>query len=359
MIPLADATEIVHHLLAPCDFEVGSCLTYSNISRFDWPFGKHLLSNLYIPRVCRVEEVTLRRAPKNTLLFVPNGEEAVPVVSGKPIHEQVHPGWSVDDYRSQLQSCRQVARLDQEAILLTRYGMRTWGHWLGEILPKAAIVEERFPNRYEYLIPRALLTDASLSTQRESLRSINIPANRLVVLEERTVYACDGLLLVSSVWSDRSMHPHAIDALRATTPGSYVSAIATERVALLRRESKTRRIANLGEVEKVLCDNGFTPVDLETAPYSEQVCCFRHATNIVSILGSGLTGLIFSPKHVKVITLAPVGWSDDFFYSLMRNRKASLIDLRGLSVPCGQSHIATADFNLDPVELDLAIRLVT
>ena len=102
-------------------------------------------------------------------------------------------------------------------------------------------------------------------------------------------------------------------------------------VALLRRESTTRNLANVEEVCTYLQSRGWSIVDIALLDFLDQVTVFASAENIISVLGSGLTGLMYSPEGAKVVTLAPSNWGDLFFFSLMQERRVRLADIRGLS----------------------------
>jgi hypothetical protein len=82
---------------------------------------------------------------------------------------------------------------------------------------------------------------------------------------------------------------------------------------------------------------------------------FSGSTAIVSILGSGLAGLIYSPANVNVITLAPVGWADDFFFGIMQNRNARLADVRGIKSISDPRDAFYSSFRVDVADLGAAI----
>ncbi len=72
---------------------------------------------------------------------------------------------------------------------------------------------------------------------------------------------------------------------------------------------------------------------------------------MVSVLGSGLTGLLYAPEGVEIITLAPSKWGDQFFFALMQDRRASLVDLRGPSVSADPDAARTANFQISLTDL--------
>jgi hypothetical protein len=50
--------------------------------------------------------------------------------------------------------------------------------------------------------------------------------------------------------------------------------------------------------------------------FENQVAAFNAASTVFCVLGSGLTGLIYSPDKVSVIAPAPEDWGDAFFTDL-------------------------------------------
>ena len=120
-----------------------------------------------------------------------------------------------------------------------------------------------------------------------------------------------------------------------------------QKIALLRRGARTRGIANTTEIEGFLVENGWSVVDIEELDFRQQVDMFRSADAVASVLGSGLTGLMYAPRGVKVLTLAPSDWGDLFFLALMQERDASLADVRGLSTTSDPQDIATATFSVE------------
>ncbi len=69
--------------------------------------------------------------------------------------------------------------------------------------------------------------------------------------------------------------------------------------------------------------------------------------------------MIYARQGVTVATLAPSNWGDTFFYSLMRERRARLADIRGLSLARDASDIAEArrsPFELDITDLERGLR---
>ena len=238
----------------------------------------------------------------------------------------------------------EVADVDEECVLLARYGYGTWGHWLGEILPIASIVEHRYPRRFRYAVPR--LQSAYGCVVKESLRAYGIDAGRLIVLPRGKSVRLANAWAVTPIWSDHTPHPAALDVMRG---GVRLSAYRPgyEKIALMRRDWPTRGILNGEEIERFFEARGFRITDAGGMPFVEQVRMFQSASVVFGVIGSGLTGLIYSPNGVRVIGAGPALWGDRFFVALGQHRAAAWAEVRGPSQWDGKTgHLRDALFSI-------------
>jgi capsular polysaccharide biosynthesis protein len=97
-------------------------------------------------------------------------------------------------------------------------------------------------------------------------------------------------------------------------------------------------------------------VEIGSLPFADQVATFAAAETVVSVLGSGLSGLLYAPSGVNVLTLAPSRWLDLFFFALMQNRDAHLADIRGPQDPADPRDAAVARFVVERQEIRLGLR---
>jgi hypothetical protein len=355
-LPIDRMTTAAACLLPSTEIEVPGCLAYTNIPDFGWDFGYYLLRTLYQSRVCRLAEVDIRRFPLDARLAIPNGEEMLPICGEHVASEQVHPSWSDEQLQQAISGCETTDFIDESAVIIGRFGMRTWGHWLGELVTKIMCVEALQPGRHKYLFPAPLMSDPLLRPQRESLEFYGVGPDRLLLLEPGRSYRFRELATVSSVWSDHMVHPAAIEAMRKQAGIKSEGIDRTDRIALLRRESKTRNLANVEEIEWFLRSHGWSIIDIAEASFAEQVATFAGASAVLSVLGSGLAGLMYSPHGVKVLTLTPVGWADGFFFAMMQNRNAALAEIRGLKSPYDPRPVATSRFHVKIADIERGLR---
>ncbi len=128
----------------------------------------------------------------------------------------------------------------------------------------------------------------------------------------------------------------------------------SRQVALLRTETPTRKIGNINDVLTLLQREGFNSFEVGRMPFLEQVSLFMNAETVVAVLGSSLTGLLYAPKNIKVVSMAPENFSDRFFYAMIQNRHGYYADVRGnVTETAALYHWAT--FNVNPTTVTAAL----
>ena len=74
-----------------------------------------------------------------------------------------------------------AVRVSGDAMLIARYGEGTWGHWLGELLPKIAVCERVAPRRFKYVMADYVLLDPVLGPRiRESCAAYGVSESRFI-----------------------------------------------------------------------------------------------------------------------------------------------------------------------------------
>lgn len=346
-------------LLRGCTLPVADATAYTDIDALNPLFGHHLRTDIYTERTCQVAPVILARLDAGTVLH--GGGEFLVTSRGRLLAEQFPPYLRSDPARVQgLRSqWRPVVAIPAECVLIARFGIFTWGHWLGELLPKLLLVEARYPGRFRYVLPAQVLVDANPDLPwlriKQSLLAYGVQERQVLSVRDAMDYRFDRLYAVGDVWSDHVMHPAAAAMLRDRLPAeTQHSSTIGQRIAL-RRVGDGRMLSNPDEVERLLADKGFVIHTVGRMSFQQQVDLFRSAAMVFGILGSDLTGLLYAREGVKLISVAPATFGDRFFYALLLDRKGRYADLRGAITEPHRSEEARSRFRIDASQIDAAM----
>jgi len=206
-----ETSEIVPSL----EFTAPACVQYTNFTDLNPIFGAHHIDHLYVEKRRWVPAVSLCRLAPGARLAVPNGEEFIAIAGSVVVAEQIRRDWSEAALNDAVASCTRHGSINEPAVLIGRYGIRTWGHWLGELLPKVVAVESKWPGRFRYVLPDRFEYDPVHTTAVQSLQYYGIGKDRLLLVPPGTIFKCSDLHVVTSAWSaDRMVHPRITELLR-------------------------------------------------------------------------------------------------------------------------------------------------
>ena len=347
-------------LLGGVSMQVDNATVYSNVAELQPAFGRHLYADIYTRRACSVDPIHLVRLDPDTTLH--GGGEFLVTSRGRMPREQLAPYLAdkpdqIRDIRSQW---RPVVRVSAECLLIARFGIYTWGHWLAEILPKLVLVEARYPGRFRFALPHHVLTDGNphnaWSRIRESLSAYGIADHQILGLQPEMDYRFDSLFAVTDVWSDYVMHPGATLAMRARLVMDRPPSLAATAPRLsVERISGGRMLANGPDIRARLEARGFVSKPIGTMSFLQQVTAFQSASVVFGVLGSDLTGLLYAREGIKVISVAPAIFGDRFFYALILDRKGFYADLRGEVTAGDETADHRSTFHIQPEELNVAM----
>jgi hypothetical protein len=289
---------------------------YSNEVDASWTQIKASQSAAVLP----AEPVGLVRLPSQAMVL---GQSWRLMVGGVWAAEQLHyrpPALPRPEVLA-VPHAKPCEAVSDEVILVARFGDGTWGHWVGELLPKVALAERHFPGRFRYAVPKwAYRSDPLGRRMAESLAFYGVPESRILLLENGRDYCFGQLHAITPVWQGRAMHPCVLQVMRDALPREPLGA---RRVALLRGDNTRRQIGNIEAVRAVLDRHGFACIDIAFASFAEQVGIFAAARTIFSILGSSLTGLLYAPDGVGVVAVSPEGFTDRFFSGMLQQKRSA------------------------------------
>jgi hypothetical protein len=214
-----------------------------------------------------------------------------------------------------------VQQIDLEVVLIARYGDGTWGHWLGEMLPKVAACQALFPGRFHYALPAWALDAEPLGARmRESLYYYGVTPAQILPMDSDVEYRFSSLHAVTRVHQGRVLHPDVLTILRGA---DIADPRASPAVALLRYDPR-RGIANLADTTTLLRKRGYQIINVALLDFPAQVELYKTARRLFTVLGSSLSGVIYAPPRVGIAAAAPAGFTDGFFTGLLRQNESAV-----------------------------------
>ena len=341
-------------LLGRLPIELPCSLAASNLGEFNPAFARQVFEEAFHARRASATEIELCQLRSDTVLH--GGGHFLVTTGGAELEEQIPPSLVHEPDRGHeiLRMSRPTVEVEPACVIVARFGEGTWGHWLGELLPRAALAEYFRPGLFRFVVPGWItrrrgggsLGDAVL----DSLAVFGVAEDRLIRADPGDNLLLRNAWTVGPMWSDHIPHPAALDILRAIPP--RIEAVLLPRKLAVRRSALMRRLTNEAEVFEVLARHGYTGVEVGTVPFTEQLAMFREATHVFATLGSDLTGLMFSPDGVRVLAVAPEDWCDRFFYGLCQLRRGHYSEVRGLKASPNEARLADSSFSIDLNLLD-------
>lgn len=339
------------NLAQPLQYIVPRSTVYENISEFDASFSENIIRHVYSDRSVNVQSIDLIQLETATVHA--RADFTVSVDTASILEQQ--PPWYGPTTENIMASPGPVEEVAQDAVIIARYGFWTWGHWLGELLPKLVLTERAFPGRFHYVVP-----DTGDFPQwrnfRDSIEAYGVSRSRLILIKPEIALKLRRPWAVTPVWSDRVMHPDAAEAMRSSLSGSPRR--LGRKIALFRQADSARTLVNWDQIATMLVARGYEIIDIAALPFATQVEAFREATAVFSTLGSGLTGLIYSPIGVRVLSVAPSLFGDWFFYALLAGRQGLYADVRGPIVTPDPAIPHRGAFRVDPDRVLLGLHAI-
>jgi len=178
-----------------------------------------------------------------------------------------------------------------------------FSHWLERNLLKLAVLETA---GVDDTLP-LLVNDDLRGYQREYLRLVGVPPERLMPVPRGLLVACRKVAVPVTL-RNRPRMRLGIDWLRARVAGHMAApGAARDLVFVSRRDSSLRVMHNEAELEAALKPLGFATFVAGEAPVTEQIRVFSRARAIVGAHGAGLTNLVFAPPGAFVLEIATPG----------------------------------------------------
>ncbi len=136
-------------LAQQASYRVPGCAVYENISDFNPAFARQMNEHVYADRLADLKAIDLIALGAANLH--PSADYTVTI--GSFLVEEQAPPWYGEATRAAIAADWPTEEIGGEVVIVARYGSWTWGHWLGELLPKLVMVEAAFPGRFRFIVP--------------------------------------------------------------------------------------------------------------------------------------------------------------------------------------------------------------
>lgn len=177
-------------------------------------------------------------------------------------------------------------------------------HWLLDVIPRFHLLKCAGVDIDEF--DHILFNANNRSFQRELIRRLELPENRILTLNEvsvvRTKYGC----VTSRPLFRNGIPPKwSVAYLRDLFASEISIKKSDRRIFILRKPSGKRFLVDQDKIMVKLGELGFEGVRLENYTVAEQARLFASAEVVIGVHGAGLTNLVFSSPQCKVLEILP------------------------------------------------------
>lgn len=308
-------------------------------------YGRHLVAQI-AERFLVCLRDTRVRGP-NGLVILPDGSFAAEAIYGRS-HLELDRAYSTP-------IPPRVVRKDGDYFsLLGEFSNRgNYYHWVHDGLLRLHGVQAHLPAGVRYLVPSTLL-----EYQRETLRTLGVQDEQLVLFPGDAAWECERLWFASLPPSGADV-PEAVAWLReqfwASAGVEYAEPL--RRLYLSREGVAHARVVNEAELAPVLEKHGFALIQPERMSITDQVRLFAQAEVIVSATGSAQTNLLFAGQEARNLEILEPLWAEEKAYVVWTLAETigqpywyMLADTVG-----NQEHPERADLRVPATKLDRAL----
>ena len=189
--------------------------------------------------------------------------------------------------------------------------LQNYFHWLIEAVITLYLLHKAGGGGAKIVLP-STLCEASRLPYLESLDLFGLGGIEQVIRPEPVVKLERVYWLDSSGDFLENLPEHEMVALQAFIAAS-LGVTQTNRRVYVEREN-VRKVDNVEEVRRFFLERGFVSVRLEGMPIAEQARIFASAEFVAGPHGAGLSNLIFTPPHARVIEFIPESEMRSFFW---------------------------------------------
>lgn len=193
-------------------------------------------------------------------------------------------------------------------------GSVNYYHWLIDSLARIHLLKQScWYDRVDWF----LIPGNRLNYQRDSLRMLGIPEEKMIIADRETHIQADVLLATTYVRYYEHLPAWCCNFLRESflKPETFTGLETHPFVYISRKDAKRRLIVNEPELLQLLDEYGFRSFELTSLSFSEKIQLFHQARVIVGTLGAGHTNLVFCKSGTDVLEILPEVFAfPDYYY---------------------------------------------
>jgi len=236
------------------------------------------------------------------------------------------------------------------AVLATRGGSVNYYHFLFDVLPRWALLQQTCPD----LVVDAIYAPDQTAYQRELLDLAGLGEIPLVRTRKHSAVRADRLVVPSLTNVNEYLPPWVTDWLRELLPARQ-SAGRPRRIFVTRGGGpNTRRLNSEPELWPELERRGFARIDPGRLTVQEQIDHFAAAEVVVGIHGAALSTLAFAQPGVKVLELFAPRYTKPPFWAVVDNIADATYEYlvgEGPTAPVGEIKGIQDDIDLTPAKV--------
>jgi capsular polysaccharide biosynthesis protein len=196
--------------------------------------------------------------------------------------------------------------------LLAHRGDANYYHFLIDVLPRIGVLEES-----GVAAPELWYVPMEMSFQRELLELMGIDASRCIDSTKTRHVVAETLIVPSPPAMTLVNPPWVVEFLRRRLLPPGVERVPGRGIYIRRGGGpNNRRVENEAELEAYLSDRGFTVLQMEGLPVTEQIRQFAEASLIVAAHGAALMNLAFASPGSAVVEIFPAGSTNQCYWKL-------------------------------------------
>lgn len=217
---------------------------------------------------------------------------------------------------------------DRRYVLLKQTWDSNYGHWLIDSFPKMGLLQEIADPAGCTFVLNDHGDNPIRQVMVDSLAMAGVPEENLLFLPVGGTYEFARLTVLGALTQHPiKKSPFAIEFLERIA-GQHAPG-ADKRIYLSRNATHRRRLINEDEVLEVLAPHGYVPVRTEELTLAEQMAVFAGADHVIGNMGAAMTNLAFSPRGVKVMSLATERMAHDYFYDIVCLKRGTYVGVQG------------------------------